>query len=301
MSQLLKLVHAIFILGTLHLISAAPTREKARNINKRSLNVGHCSPAQKQTITDGLTDVKSAAKSTTDRLQRLLHLLQSNTPRTGIVAEDRSTLQTFETIFGTVLHDSSDSGASMKNTIGKARVATIKARAEKVTSTLGSSAEPQLFYYCSEEFFEETCDGIWDQRPAHEGGQRYVDVSPTCAQDSRLNGYTWNVNGGNQDYTVLCPGKWASWSNNRLLSIQDRSLLGTSLDDISKRYVALTMMHELLHSDGIFKNNVAEDETAPGGIKAFKWEGIRALATSVRAGNAPRNAESVAYFMIGKV
>ncbi|KAK2855568.1 hypothetical protein FQN49_005065 [Arthroderma sp. PD_2] len=222
-----------------------------------------CDP-YRRLISDALADLPALLSASHNRLSRLKTILDSNPTRDTILeGSDRSTLYTFETMFG----DLGFGGPGYRNR-GKRYLDHI---ITMTNTMLGSLPTHRLEIWCGDDYISKTpAPGIaprpdkpndwWDVRPAEVGGQQWTEIEPhlLCINPENMatqSSYTKSVY-GDYDLVVLCPHFLDTFIHSddeltspyRALRDVEFDQGAVSLDEIAYYNLAFVMLHELSHS-----------------------------------------------------
>ncbi|KAK2853241.1 hypothetical protein FQN49_005267 [Arthroderma sp. PD_2] len=257
-------------------------------------------------IERSLAGVRHAFVMTRYRLRNLRNFLETNpTGDSEMKGIDRSTLYTFESIYGPVYIPKNAGGY-----IGAHRINHVMGMLDKLIDRIPSHG---LDIWCSDDFLDEMPppgterpevnvpkdQGLfYDLRTVEEGGQRWIITYP-CENASLVAVlHRTRLTLVDRDTIRICPRVMEALPPSDPILDDTRIAArafedGVPLDSFHSSSLANTLIHELSHSY-IILGSLATDDV--DGMHAYYWEGITYHATE--PARALRNADNFAYFAV---
>ncbi|KAM5442712.1 hypothetical protein MferCBS31731_002095 [Microsporum ferrugineum] len=229
------------------------------------------------------------------RLRSLQKILDGNpTGETELSGIDRSTLYTFESLYGTVYLPLLPGG--MLNRI------------------IDTIPNHPLDIWCDDSFYstkippnirlpkpKEGRTLFWDTRSADDGGQILTSMEGTCA-NGKL--YAFNIVNpkAKRETIVICPSPLSQYSSLgqfqvNMLSAPEKFAKGVHIDKFRFSLV-FTLIHELSHSILILRDLATSD--VKGQVDSYGWKEATFHGDTNHL-NAQDNADNFAFFVLGNI
>ncbi|KAM5441182.1 hypothetical protein MferCBS31731_003609 [Microsporum ferrugineum] len=292
-----------------------------RSKGRLSQNFHDCEEHQ-DAIKKSYTDAYYAVGTALKRLNALQSFLQTRPAvDTVIKGIDRSTLYTFETLFGNLYN-----GPSKGYPEGYKRLKILfefdgskNIRIERLTRLDRYYHSYRWEIWCSENFLAPLPQDMiptdkgdayisklyFDDRPEGLGGQRRIYCPLRCGGKSNVRAMTLHFSAtqspsGSYDIVVLCPWYFDNWFggddtlNSPLDGLRQHQFDDKSvhLDMISRKTLALTLIHEITHSLKLFPYPMRATRDF-----GYYFDQITKLAQE-DPDDAIYNADNTAYFVI---
>ncbi|KAL4866901.1 hypothetical protein BDV12DRAFT_198754 [Aspergillus spectabilis] len=223
------------------------------NLVKRSeVYTGYCNNAQRaNTLSVGYAEARLLAAPADRTLGDLDLYVNRSPPPTREQARqwNRPLIDTYEAIFGKLINEGQLRRENLK---------TLALRAKTMSLALQTNIWPKIEVQCDDDWVHEK-EGLkpgefWDDRPAMRGGQQAITLGDDgkCENEGYF-AYTTTYKDEQLDVAVFCPPFFDEWGQNRLQDLANRPTLeaGYHIVRIERRYIGLTVLHELMHSENI--------------------------------------------------
>ncbi|KAL4883888.1 hypothetical protein BJY04DRAFT_215780 [Aspergillus karnatakaensis] len=223
-------------------------------VKRSELDLSHCSdPRRAGALSMGYADAKLLAAAADRNLAALVAFLDRNPRPTRAQARrwNRRLIETYEAIYGRVVspHNWDMAIEALK---------TLSLRASTLNLALRTDIWPKIEILCDDDWLLELPgldpDELWDNRPAHRGGQQALDL----AGDGKCSGnryfaFTTSYKDIGLDLALYCPQWFNNWGTNRIQDLAASPSIPRTwhIENVERFYIPLTVLHELTHSHNI--------------------------------------------------